>query len=100
MDVPPAKTQLIRRQVLSRIEAAIQDQLARRPDQAPVVLLQSGSTLGYYFIRRLRPRFPQVAYLDIGEALNIWLLDRAGINLWIEPYLEQISKACGLADAG
>ena len=100
VDVPPAKTQLIRRQVLSRIEAAIQDQLARRPDQAPVVLLQSGSTLGYYFIRRLRPRFPQVAYLDIGEALNIWLLDRAGINLWIEPYLEQISKACGLADAG
>ncbi len=100
VDVPPANTQLIRRQVLSRIEAAIQDQLARRPDPAPVVLLQSGSTLGYYFIRRLRPRFPQVAYLDIGEARNIWLLDRAGINLWIEPYLEQISKACGLADAG
>ncbi len=103
VEVPPQKTQLIRRQVLARIEAAIRDQPGRDGRQAPVVLLQSGSTLGYYFVRRLRQRFPQVTYLDIGEALNIWCMDRAGINMWIEAYREQIAQACGiegLAGAG
>ena len=92
VDIPGERTQLIRRQVLARIEAAIQDQLDRRPLETPVVLLQSGASLGYWFVRRLRLRFPKVIYLDLGEALNIWSPGK--IDLWVEPYLDQIKRAC------
>lgn len=94
VDVPGTRTQLIRRQVLPRIEAAIQDQLDRRPGETPVVLLQSGASLGYWFVRRLRLKFPQVTYLDVGEALTIWRLDNTELTIWLEPYFDQISQAC------
>ncbi len=94
VDIPGERSQLIRREVLPRIEAAVQDQLERHPDRAPVVLFQSGASLSYWFIRRLRVKFPTAIYLDIGEALNIWCLDIAGANLWMDAYREQISKAC------
>lgn len=97
VDVPSSWTQLIRRQMLARIEATIQDQLDRYPSEAPIVLFQSGASLTYWFIRRLRVRFPEVTFLDIGEALSIWMLEESGTNLWIRPYWEQIRKA-SLAD--
>lgn len=93
VDIPPIKTQLIRRPVLARIEAAIQDQIDRHPGQTPVVLFQAGASLGYWFIRRLRLRFPGVIYLDLGEALSIWCLDKSDLTLWLQPYFDQITKA-------
>ena len=92
--IPGSRTQLIRRPVLARIEAAIQDQLDRRPGETPVVLLQSGASLGYWFVRRLRLKFPKVIYLDLGEALSIWRLDNTELTIWIEPYWQQIKTAC------
>ena len=100
VDIPETRTQLIRREVLARIEAALQEQIDRHPGRTPVVLFQSGASLGYWFILRLRSKFPEAIYLDIGEALNIWCIDRAGVNLWLGPYIEQISKACHLAPSG
>lgn len=101
VDIPPKRSQLIRREILARIEQAIQTELDRRPGETPVVLLQAGGSLGYWFVRRLRPRFPGVIYLDVGQAINIWCLDHTGVDaIWVGLYREQFSKACGVGPAG
>ncbi len=101
VDVPGQKTQLIRRQVLARIEAAIEAQLDQAPDRPPVVLFQCGASIAYWFILRLRARFPQATYLDIGQALNIWCIDLTGErHLWVRIYYSRFSEACGTGRAG
>ncbi len=101
VDIPERKSQLIRREVLARIEAAIEAQLDRDPGRTPVVLFQAGASLGYWLIRRLRLKFPKVIYVDIGQAINIWCLDFAGLDaIWVGVYYQQFSKACGTGPSG
>ncbi|MEK7996192.1 MAG: hypothetical protein AAB403_20525 [Planctomycetota bacterium] len=69
--IGPRLVQLVRHSLLDRATDAIRAALAEPGAMKPVVLFQTGS-IAYWLIHRLRACFPDVFYLDLGQALDLW----------------------------
>lgn len=63
------------------------DAIMRRfaTDEAPVVLTQAGGSLSFWLLLRLRRRFPHASFLDLGQALNPYLVDEPNAP-WMREY--------------
>ncbi len=71
----------------------------RQATRKPVFLMQ-GSSLAYWFMKRLFATDPDVFYLDFGQALHPWFYDCAAIPLrnWGRLYGPTIVRNTGLED--
>ncbi len=67
--IPDKNTHTIRKEVFTKISAFLE---ANR-DKKPVVLIQSGGALAFWFSTRLALMFPEATLLDMGQALNVFL---------------------------
>jgi len=72
VEIPINHSHLIRQQMVQVLDDVIAQSLAPAAAKAPVILFQCGGELSYWLMRRLWPRFPDVFYVDLGQALNLW----------------------------
>jgi hypothetical protein len=91
VSVPPDLGFLLRTPMLDIVGATIATVLADRHERKPVVLLQCTGELSYWLTRRLRPRYPDVFYLDLGQALDLWHWKPSGV--WSTVYGDAVRAA-------
>jgi len=72
----------------------------RRYNTGRPIFLTQGSSLGYWFIRRLWDEFPDVFYLDLGQAIHAWFYDveELPVNDWDRFFAPVILENCQLED--
>lgn len=86
--IPPANGHVHRHAILRDCRRRLSRASAVR---APAVLLiQAGGSLSFWLLTRLAREFPEATLLDMGQALNIWVLDRSPPTNWLRIYIREI----------
>ena len=95
--IPPSRSEYQRWALLERTQAAVAVALAAG-SPAPVVLTQCGGSLAFWLFTRLFARFPQVFYVDLGQALDGWFFDVAELRVyrWMKVYARSVIAHCEL----
>lgn len=87
--IPRRRSQLIRHSILQQTIAAL-NAVGELPHAKPIVLFQCGASIGYWLIDRLRKSHPDVFFLDLGQALDVWYW--TGLP-WMHLYREALCRA-------
>jgi hypothetical protein len=78
--IPDANTHSQRHVVLKRvidsIEGVTRDTINNHSNPAPIVLFQCGGSMGYWSISRLFERYPNIFFIDLGQAFDGWYMDK------------------------
>ncbi|WP_436644453.1 hypothetical protein [Microbaculum sp. FT89] len=77
LEVPPRESHRSRNEIVARFRAALRTLC--RAGTRPVVLTRCGGSFAFLLLTRLREEFPDVSFFDVGQAINLWFLDRDGI---------------------
>lgn len=79
-----------------RVDEAIS--IAEENNTGRPLFLTQGSSLAYWFIRRLSEAHPDVFYLDMGQALHSWFYDSEDFPVmpWDRYFAPVIIRSCGL----
>tara|TARA_B100000674_G_scaffold282331_1_gene233694 strand:- start:12212 stop:13561 length:1350 start_codon:yes stop_codon:yes gene_type:complete len=93
--IPPSNIHSHRYEVFNHLCQAIEG-MKQRFDSSPVVISQAGGSFAFWLLTRLQRQFPEATFMDMGQALNIWVLDRQGPMPWLKIYAESIVRNCGL----
>lgn len=91
VEIPPDFSHLLRQRILTSVAQAIESLLGARGDKKPIVLFQCSGELSYWFMRRLRPRYGDAFYIDIGQALDLWHWQPDAV--WARIYGDAIREA-------
>lgn len=104
--IPRENTQRQRHELQARVADVIGQKQRSVPKMsaAPIVLFQCGGSFAYWLVARLFDQFPDVFYLDLGQALNAWCYDvdtNTGLQWnrgapFCQLYLRAITRNCGL----
>ena len=64
----------------------------------PIVLTQCGGSLAYWLICRLHALYPDIFYIDLGQALNGWFFDHHELPdyPWMNIFKDSVIKNCRL----
>ncbi|MBB4304260.1 hypothetical protein GGD81_003318 [Rhodobium orientis] len=82
IEIPPFDSQEFRQQILQRCREGLRhlsDQSSRQTP--PIVLTRCGGSFSFWLFGQLHAEFPSASYVDIGQAINLWFLDKEGIVL-------------------
>lgn len=96
VEIPEDFSHLVRQRMLTSLEKVIEAARLERNERHPVVLFQCSGELSYWLMRRLRPVYPDVFYLDIGQALDLWQWRPE--QAWASIYSDAIRSANPLID--
>ncbi len=77
LEIPPARSHEIRHELLQRCREVLRD--LDGGGEPPVVLTRSGGSFAFWLLAQLRVEFPEATFLDLGQSVNLWFLDREGI---------------------
>src|SRR5262249_34931609 len=72
VEIPIDFSHLIRGKMLASLDGVLREAHKNRNGKSPVVLFQCSGELSYWLMRRLRPRYAGVFYIDLGQALDLW----------------------------
>jgi len=81
-----------------RILREVTDRVAALPGGDPVVICQCGGALAFWLLTHLRQAVPHGTFLDMGQALNGWALDRVPTAKWLRVYARAVVGNNGLTD--
>jgi hypothetical protein len=95
--IPPDHSYLLRHELLAALGGAIEAILAAKRGAAPIVFFQCGGELSYWLMLRLRPRYPKVFYIDVGQAIDLWCWQPR--EPWLIIYGDFIRAANPFADS-
>lgn len=91
IEIPEDFSHLVRQQMLVALEKTLKAMRAEPTGKHPVVLFQCSGELSYWLMRRLRTPYPDVFYIDIGQALDLWHWQTG--RGWSEIYQDVIRSA-------
>jgi hypothetical protein len=73
IEIPRRLSHRIRWQLLEQLQRTLTT--IKQSGQRPMVISRCGGSLAFWLIKRLFSRNPEIAYLDLGQALDIWFTD-------------------------
>jgi hypothetical protein len=100
LKMPPDHAYSVRYKLLDLCIEKIKEAkyIAEKKGTKQPLFLTQGSSLAYWFIRRLFKEFPDVFYVDIGQALHPWFYDSDNFDVhpWDRFFASVITEKCGL----
>lgn len=81
-EIPGRNSHWHRYRLLGELSAHIE---SLGPADAPVVMTRASGSLSFWLLMRLRERFPEASFLDLGQSINPYLIDAPDTN-WTSEY--------------
>ena len=91
-EIPPFHSQAQRYELVEDVGNLL---AAFTPADAPIVLTRAGGSLSFWILRQLQRQHPHATFLDIGQALNPYLVGEPE-STWTEEYQQVLFGTTGV----